>query len=57
VSRPAYTALGWVVWQVGTRVAKRRVAAARPKLIAAAIVGVTLAGGAAAAVAARPDGD
>ena len=28
----AYTVLGWIVWQVGTRVAKRKMAQNRVKL-------------------------
>lgn len=40
-----YTLLGWVVWQVGTRVARRKLAENRIKLGAAAIVLAVVAAG------------
>lgn len=40
-----YTVLGWLVWQVATRVARRRIARNRVKLGAAGVVaGVLVAG-------------
>jgi hypothetical protein len=46
-----YTVLGWLVWQVATRVAKRKVAQNKMKLGAAATVAVVLVAGLAAAKA------
>jgi hypothetical protein len=49
VTTKGYTFLGWIVWQIGSRVAKRKLAQNRVKLgAAAAIVLVLLAGVAAA---------
>ena len=45
----AYTLLGWVVWQIGSRVAKRKVQQKRVKAGAAGVVALALAGGVAAA--------
>jgi hypothetical protein len=47
-----YTVLGWLVWQVATRVAKRKMAQNKLKLGAAATVLLVLAAGLAAAKAA-----
>ena len=47
-----YTVLGWVVWQVATRVAKRKMAHNKVKLGAAATVLLVLVAGLAAAKAA-----
>ncbi len=44
-----YTVLGWVVWQVASRVAKRKIRQNRIKLGAAAAVGLVLVLGLAAA--------
>lgn len=44
-----YTVLGWLVWQIGTRVARRKLAQTRGKLAAAAVVALVLAAGAAVA--------
>ena len=44
-----YTVLGWIVWQVGLRVAKRKMAQNRVKLGAAAAVALVLVGGVLAA--------
>ncbi len=49
-----YTVLGWIVWQVATRVAKRKLAQNRVKLGAAGAVALVLVGG---LVAARSAGD
>ena len=48
----AYTVLGWVTWQVATRVAKRKMAQNKAKIGAAATVLLVLVGGLAAAKAA-----
>ena len=50
----SYTILGWIVWQVGTRVAKRKMAQNRAKLRAAGAVALVLVGG---LLAARASGD
>jgi hypothetical protein len=44
-----YTVLGWIVWQIGSRVAKKKVAQNRVKLGAAGVVMLVLIGGVAAA--------
>ena len=49
-----YTVLGWLAWQIGSRVAKRKLAEKRVKIGAAAVVALVLAGGIAAA---RAGGD
>jgi hypothetical protein len=46
-----YTVLGWLVWQIATRVAKRKMAQNKIKLGAAATVALVLAAGLAAAKA------
>ncbi len=51
MSRPGYTLLGWIVWQIGRRVARRKLATTRVKLGLAAAVSIALA---AAIAAARP---
>lgn len=51
--RGGYTALGWLVWQIGSRVAKRKIAQNRAKLGAAAVVALVLVG---ALLAARAGG-
>ena len=51
----SYKVLGWIVWQVGTRVAKRKVANSRGKFGAMAAVALVLIVGAAAAKAAGGD--
>jgi len=40
-----YTVLGWLVWQVGSRVAKRKMAQNRVKLGAAGVVALVVLGG------------
>jgi hypothetical protein len=47
-----YTVLGWLVWQVATRVAKRKMAQNKVKIGAAATVALVLVAGLAAAKAA-----
>ena len=49
-----YTVLGWLVWQGGSRVAKRKMAQNRVKLGAAGLVALVLIGG---VLAARASGD
>ena len=50
----SYTILGWIVWQVARRVAKRKLAQNRIKLGAAGAVLLVLVGG---VLAARGSGD
>jgi len=45
----SYTVLGWVVWQVGSRVAKKKMAENRVKLGAVGVVALVLVGGVVAA--------
>lgn len=40
-----YTILGWIVWQIGSRVAKRKMSQNRAKLGAAGVVALVLVGG------------
>lgn len=40
-----YTAIGWIVWQVGTRLAKRKAAHNKGKLGAGFAVALIVAGG------------
>jgi hypothetical protein len=47
-----YTVLGWLVWQIATRVAKRKMAQNKVKLGAAATVALVLIAGVVAARAA-----
>jgi hypothetical protein len=49
-----YTILGWLVWQIGSRVAKRKMVQNRVKLGAAGVVLLVLIGG---ILAARSSGD
>ena len=44
-----YTVLGWIVWQIGTRIAKRKIAQNRVKIGAAGAVALVLIGGVIAA--------
>ncbi len=44
-----YTLIGWLVWQIASRVAKRKIAANRNKLVAIAVVAGVLVAGLAAA--------
>jgi len=45
MSSKSYTALGWIVWQIGSRVAKRKLARNRSKLVAAGVVAAVVAAG------------
>jgi hypothetical protein len=49
-----YTVLGWVVWQLGSRLAKVMIAQNRVKLGAAGVVALVLVGG---ILAAKTSGD
>lgn len=49
MSSKGYTVLGWAVWQVATRVAKRKMEQNRLKLGAVAVIALVLIGGLAAA--------
>ena len=40
-----YSILGWIVWQVGSRVAKRKMAQNRAKLGAAGVIALVVLGG------------
>jgi hypothetical protein len=51
MSTKGYTAIGWIVWQIGSRVAKRKIAQNRVKIGAAGVVVLVLLGGVAAAKA------
>jgi len=55
VSSKGYTILGWIVWQIGSRVAKRKLAQNRAKVGAAAVVLLVLVAGLAAARAGAGD--
>jgi len=50
----SYSVLGWIMWQIGSRVAKKKMAQNRVKLGAAGIVALVLVGG---VLAARGSGD
>lgn len=45
MSSKSYTVLGWIVWQIGSRVAKRKLGQNRSKLIAAGVVAAVVAAG------------
>jgi hypothetical protein len=49
VRSSGYTVLGWIVWQIASRVAKRKIAQNRVKIGAAAAVVLVLVAGVAAA--------
>jgi hypothetical protein len=49
MGKTGYTLIGWVVWQIGSRVAKRKLSQPQFKIGAAAVVGLALAAGLAAA--------
>jgi hypothetical protein len=57
VTHRGYTILGWLVWQLGSRVAKRKMAQNRVKLGAAGVVALVLVGGVLAARAGSDDSD
>jgi hypothetical protein len=45
----SYTVLGWIVWQIGSRVAKKKMSQNRTKIGAAGIVAAVLVAGIVAA--------
>jgi hypothetical protein len=45
MTRNGYTVLGWVVWQIGSRVAKKKIAQNRVKIGAAGVVLLVLIAG------------
>ena len=45
MSSKGYSILGWIVWQVGSRVAKRKLAENRAKLAAGGVIGLVALGG------------
>ncbi len=57
MNRKSYTVLGWVVWQIGSRVAKKKMTENRVKLGAVGVVAAVLVGGLIAARAAGNDED
>lgn len=50
-----YTILGWLVWQVGSRVARRKMTQNRVKLGALGVIALVLVAGVAAAKAGAGD--
>jgi hypothetical protein len=57
VTSKGYTVLGWVVWQIASRVAKRKIQQNRVKLGAAGVVALVLVAGIAAAANSGSDDD
>ncbi len=55
MTRDGYTALGWIVWQLASRVAKYKLAENRVKLGAAGVVLLVLIGGVLAAKSGSDD--
>ena len=55
MSSKGYTVLGWIVWQIASRVAKRKIAQNRVKIGAAGVVALVLVGGVVAAKAGSDD--
>jgi hypothetical protein len=55
MSTKGYTILGWIVWQIGSRVAKKKIAQNRVKIGAAGVVALVLIGGVVAAKAGAED--
>ena len=49
MTRNGYTVIGWIVWQLGSRVARYQLARNRVKLGAAGVVLLVLVGGVVAA--------
>jgi hypothetical protein len=45
MSSKGYTFLGWVVWQLGSRLAKRQISQNQAKVGAAGVVALVLIGG------------
>jgi hypothetical protein len=55
MNRKSYTVLGWITWQIASRVAKRKMAQNKLKLGAAATVLLVLVAGVVAAKATSGD--
>jgi hypothetical protein len=55
MTRNGYTVLGWIVWQLGSRVAKVKMSQNRTKIGAAGVVLLVLLGGVVAAKAGADD--
>ena len=55
MSKNGYTFLGWIVWQLGSRLAKHQIAQHRVKLGAAGVVALVLVGGVIAAKSGSDD--
>ena len=55
MTKNGYTVLGWIVWQLGSRVAKHQIAQNRVKIGAAGVVLMVLIGGVVAAKAGSDD--
>jgi hypothetical protein len=55
MTRNGYTVLGWIVWQIGSRVAKRKIAQNRVKIGAAGVVLLVLIAGVVAAKSGSED--
>jgi hypothetical protein len=55
MSTRGYTLLGWIVWQLASRVAKKKAAQNRVKLGAAGVIALVIAGGIVAGRAGRSD--
>jgi len=53
----SYTVLGWVVWQIGSRVAKKKIEQNKLQLGAAGVVAAVVVGGLIAAKAGGSDED
>ncbi|MBA3438066.1 MAG: hypothetical protein ACR2F4_00240 [Thermoleophilaceae bacterium] len=52
-----YSILGWIVWQIGSRVAKRKMTQNRTKIGAVGVIALVLVGGVLAARADSGDGN
>lgn len=55
MSTRGYTVLGWAVWQIASRIAKRKIQNNRVKLGAAGVVALVLVAGLAAAKSGADD--
>lgn len=55
MSSKSYTVLGWVVWQIASRIAKKKIRQNQVKLGAAGVVALVLVAGLAAARAGSGD--
>jgi hypothetical protein len=55
MSSKSYTVLGWIVWQIASRVAKKKIKQNQVKLGAAGVVALVLVAGIAAAKSGSDD--